>query len=92
MNKEIVGKKKVVEDVKLERSKKTERILEQPKWQPKKGDKYYIPCLFKDEMYDTYCWSRSILNSFHYFYDQIFKTKEEAIEATNKIIQKLKEA
>lgn len=65
-----------------------------PKWKPKEGELYYVPYIHsnKEKRYTVYTWDNDCkVARFHFENNLNFKTKEEAIETTNKILESLRE-
>lgn len=62
-----------------------------PTWEPKHGDSYFIPTLSEEDKYAGFVWmdmERDIKNRKK---NIVFKTKEEAINMTEKILNFIKE-
>lgn len=65
-----------------------------PKWKPKVGDTYYVPYLdFIDEgqYYNVRTWNNTKYGRVMLQYNLVFRTKEEATEATSKMLKSLRE-
>ena len=64
-----------------------------PVWKPKKGEEYYVPDIksIKDLRFYNYTWFDDEADEFFFSKKIVFKTKEEAIECTNRILETTKE-
>ena len=64
-----------------------------PVWKPKVGDRYYYPFFIADESerYVFTCWGDTDGDKWYRDNDLMFKTKEEAIECANKMLEAIKE-
>lgn len=63
-----------------------------PIWKPKKGEEYYVPDIMsiKDLRYYNYTWFDDDIDEFYFSKNIVFKTKEEAIECTNYMLDAIK--
>jgi hypothetical protein len=68
------------------------RISKLP-WKPINGEKYYIPyvSINKENMYEKYCWGGDRTDEAFYEQGIVFKTKEEALAMSEKILAFVKE-
>lgn len=55
-------------------------------WKPEKGEKYYIPSPVSSDYYDRYIWYGYHFSSQLFKRGLVFKTEEEAIECSKKMI------
>lgn len=62
-----------------------------PVWKPGKRDKYYIVEFANEELFAEEYWTNAYYDNELYNKGLIFKTKEEAIESANKMLNALKE-
>lgn len=62
-------------------------------WKPINGEKYYIPyvSINKENMYDEYQWGGDRTDEAFYEQGIVFKTKEEALAMSEKILAFVKE-
>lgn len=62
-------------------------------WKPINGEKYYIPyvSINKENMYEKYCWGGDRTDEAFYEQGIVFKTKEEALAMSEKILAFVKE-
>ena len=61
-------------------------------WKPTDGERYYIPCVNSPEMYDYWTWQDDNLDQYRFEHGLAFKTMEEAVELTKKMLTVVKEA
>ena len=63
-----------------------------PVWKPQKGDKYYIPYIdaIEEERYNFLYWKDEDTDNWYRHNDLMFKTKEEAIERANEMLEVVK--
>lgn len=66
------------------------RIVKLP-WKPKTGEKYYIPNIFNWNPYNYYLWVDDERDEELYKRGLVFKTKEEAIKMSKKMLVMAKE-
>ena len=66
------------------------RIVKLP-WKPKTGEKYYIPNIFNWNSYNYYLWVDDERDKELYKRGLVFKTKEEAIKMSKKMLAMAKE-
>ena len=59
------------------------------KWQPKVGDKYYIPRTSRELYYDDLIWENDSYDNRMLERNIVFKTKEEAIKVAKKMLKAL---
>ena len=66
------------------------RIVKLP-WKPKMDEKYYIPSIFDWDFYKYNFWLNDEYDEKFYKRGLVFKTKEEAIEMSKKMLAMTKE-
>ena len=66
------------------------RIVKLP-WKPKMDEKYYIPSIFDWDFYKYNFWLNDEHDEKFYKRGLVFKTKEEAIEMSKKMLAMAKE-
>ena len=66
------------------------RIVKLP-WKPKMDEKYYIPSIFDWDFYKYNFWLNDECDEKYYKRGLVFKTKEEAIEMSKKMLAMAKE-
>ena len=66
------------------------RIVKLP-WKPKMEEKYYIPSIFDWDFYKYNFWLNDECDEKYYKRGLVFKTKEEAIEMSKKMLAMAKE-
>ena len=66
------------------------RIVKLP-WKPKMDEKYYIPSIFDWDFYKYNFWLNDEYDEKFYKRGLVFKTKEEAIEMSKKMLAIAKE-
>lgn len=65
-----------------------------PAWKPKNGETYYFPYIHskEEERYVPFTWEKGCkIDKFRWDNNLVFKTEEDAVKATNKMIKALKE-
>lgn len=62
-----------------------------PIWEPKLGETYYVPSITIEEKYILLTWTETRGDKRNQERGAVFKTKEEAIAAANKMIEFIKE-
>lgn len=67
------------------------KCIEPLRWKPKCGEKYYYPILYSGtgHYYDIATWQSVISDAVAWKRNIVFKTPEEAIEASKKMLQTL---
>lgn len=55
-------------------------------WKPKKRETYYCPNIFGMDLYDVIVWDDGIVDKEFYIRGLVFKTKEEAIAMSRKML------
>ena len=60
-------------------------------WKPTDGERYYMPCVNSPDMYDYWTWQDDELDQYRFKCGLIFKTREETIEVTKKMLGILEE-
>ena len=60
-------------------------------WKPDDGERYYMPCVGSPDMYDYWTWQDDELDQYRLKCGLAFKTREEAIEVTKKMLSILEE-
>ncbi len=65
-------------------------IVKKP-WKPNMGDGYYMPAISGDFAYEHYIWDDDPMDLLAYDRGLVFKTKNEAKEMTEKILDFVKE-
>ena len=64
-----------------------EKIIVKLPWKPANGERYYMPCVDSPDMYDFWTWQDDDeLNQYRFKCGLVFKTEEEAIELTKKML------
>lgn len=63
-----------------------EKIIVKLNWKPANGERYYTPCVDSPDMYDYWTWQDDELDQHRLKCGLTFKTKEEAIELTKKML------
>lgn len=66
------------------------RIRKLP-WKPTKGQKYYVPNIFVQDLWAYYSWNDDGYDEELYKRGVVFKTTEEAIEAAEKMLAAINE-
>lgn len=61
------------------------RIVKLP-WKPKMGERYYVSDIFDRDLFDYYLWDDDERDEELYKRGLVFKTKEEAIEMSKKML------
>lgn len=61
-------------------------------WKPTKGEKYYVSDIFDRDLWDCYLWDDEENDKELYKRGVVFKTKEEAIEMSKRMLAVAKEA
>lgn len=73
---------------------KIERVLSgelKPIWEPKLGETYYVPSITMEDKYIALTWTETEGDKRNQERGAVFKTKEEAIEMANKMLNFIKE-
>lgn len=60
-------------------------------WKPTDEEGYYIPCVDHPQMYDYWTWQDNEADQYRFECGLVFKTREEAIELTKKMLAVVKE-
>lgn len=60
-------------------------------WKPTKGQKYYVPNIFVQDLWAYYSWNDDGYDEELYKRGVVFKTTEEAIEAAEKMLAAINE-
>ena len=55
-------------------------------WKPKKRETYYCPNIFGKDLYNVSVWDDSIIDKEFYIRGLVFKTKEEAIAMSRRML------
>lgn len=55
-------------------------------WKPKKREKYYCPNIFGKDLYNVIVWEDSVVDKEFYIHGLVFKTKEEAIAMSRRML------
>lgn len=66
------------------------RISKLP-WKPTKGEKYYVPNIFVQDLWAYYSWNDDAYDEELYKRGVVFKTTEEAITAAEKMLAAINE-
>lgn len=61
------------------------------KWKPEKGEVFYIPAPHYPELHTRCVWGNSVWDEHRYNKILVFRTKEEANEASKKMLKALEE-
>lgn len=59
-------------------------------WKPKEGEMYFLSVPTNDDLYNVFHWNKSTIEVDWLERGLIFKTKEEAIEVSKKILEFIK--
>ena len=62
-----------------------------PIWEPKEDEFYYIPNIYEEKKFTRYKWINDIEDNKYARFNIVFKTKEEAITCTEKILEVIKD-